>query len=608
MKIRKLRIKNFRAISSETTINLNDFNVIVGRNDAGKSTILKALDLLLNESKFIPEYLNLDADSDVVEITAYIDPQGQEIVIDENIATTFEAEEITDDTGLVVVKKTWDAGRSSRITPDTYIIRRKYLENDFLLESEPGLLRICRDLGIETRKANNEEFNNVEKRTKLRDHHQQNGVQHEYVEEKIPTSGTSRLRNIGKALKESLPRFEYFKADTSLSETDTSIQNFFKKLAEKTFEEEIDREAVEGMVRTTLEKVLTKITSKINEIVPEEEQIEPDVRFDWTKLVQTSFKSKGQNGEIPLSSRGDGFRRITMMAYFEYLAEQGKSEKQNILFGFEEPETFLHPRAQENLYDKLEGLCRNDYQVVVSTHSPIIVDQTVPDNLMHVHRSGGSYVVEQQITNIEEIARDLGITADNQFIQLFERARFLLLVEGIGDVKAFEHVANVYKANNLITDDFSDLNVVTIPIGGCGSVKHWVNLDLLRSLNRPYFIVQDSDLTAPTATCENRNNLISYGLAELSDFYILKKRETENYIPCSALNRLVSNANISYGDFDDVKLICRRHQFSGRLGGKNILERHFGNLTFQEIRSTFFDGSEDEFLIIYETIRRKLNV
>lgn len=40
MKIQEISIKNFRGVSTETKIKLNDFNTIVGQNDTGKSTIL----------------------------------------------------------------------------------------------------------------------------------------------------------------------------------------------------------------------------------------------------------------------------------------------------------------------------------------------------------------------------------------------------------------------------------------------------------------------------------------------------------------------------------------------------------------------------------------
>ncbi|MCR5454097.1 MAG: ATP-binding protein, partial [Bacteroidales bacterium] len=43
MKLKKLRIQNFRGYQ-DVTINFNDFNCIVGKNDVGKSTIFKALE------------------------------------------------------------------------------------------------------------------------------------------------------------------------------------------------------------------------------------------------------------------------------------------------------------------------------------------------------------------------------------------------------------------------------------------------------------------------------------------------------------------------------------------------------------------------------------
>lgn len=44
IKIASIRIKNFRSIRNET-IAAKDFNIFVGLNDAGKSNVLKALNL-----------------------------------------------------------------------------------------------------------------------------------------------------------------------------------------------------------------------------------------------------------------------------------------------------------------------------------------------------------------------------------------------------------------------------------------------------------------------------------------------------------------------------------------------------------------------------------
>ena len=45
--IKKIYIKNFRSIVEET-IECESMNIFVGKNDAGKSNVLKALDLFFN--------------------------------------------------------------------------------------------------------------------------------------------------------------------------------------------------------------------------------------------------------------------------------------------------------------------------------------------------------------------------------------------------------------------------------------------------------------------------------------------------------------------------------------------------------------------------------
>ena len=55
MKIKSIIIENFRGYKDRQIIDLNDFTAFVGRNDAGKSTILEALDIFFNDNKGIIE-------------------------------------------------------------------------------------------------------------------------------------------------------------------------------------------------------------------------------------------------------------------------------------------------------------------------------------------------------------------------------------------------------------------------------------------------------------------------------------------------------------------------------------------------------------------------
>ena len=51
MKIKTIKLTNFRSYKEEITVDFHDLNVFVGKNDIGKSTILEALDIFFNENK-----------------------------------------------------------------------------------------------------------------------------------------------------------------------------------------------------------------------------------------------------------------------------------------------------------------------------------------------------------------------------------------------------------------------------------------------------------------------------------------------------------------------------------------------------------------------------
>ena len=51
MKLRLLKIKNFRCYREEIAIGFDDLTALIARNDTGKSTILEALDAFFNLTK-----------------------------------------------------------------------------------------------------------------------------------------------------------------------------------------------------------------------------------------------------------------------------------------------------------------------------------------------------------------------------------------------------------------------------------------------------------------------------------------------------------------------------------------------------------------------------
>ncbi len=79
-----------------------------------------------------------------------------------------------------------------------------------------------------------------------------------------------------------------------------------------------------------------------------------------------------------LDTMGHGAQRSIQMALIRVLAERqqaaGTSGKQTLLL-IDEPELYLHPQGIERIGEALEVLSRTGYQVVFSTHSPVLVRQ-----------------------------------------------------------------------------------------------------------------------------------------------------------------------------------------------------------------------------------------
>lgn len=62
MKLKSIQLKNFSSYEQETTIDLDNQTVLVGKNFIGLSTVLKALIIFLNgairDFKFDKDYVN----------------------------------------------------------------------------------------------------------------------------------------------------------------------------------------------------------------------------------------------------------------------------------------------------------------------------------------------------------------------------------------------------------------------------------------------------------------------------------------------------------------------------------------------------------------------
>jgi len=86
-----------------------------------------------------------------------------------------------------------------------------------------------------------------------------------------------------------------------------------------------------------------------------------------------------------ITSMGHGAQRAVQMALVQYLAEKtgaGKLSTRRLLI-VEEPELYMHPHGIEQVRSALKKLSLSGYQVLVATHSPLVIGaEDVPDTLL----------------------------------------------------------------------------------------------------------------------------------------------------------------------------------------------------------------------------------
>src|SRR5699024_11816735 len=115
LKLIKLFLKDFRGYNN-IKIDFNEsLNVIIGRNDVGKSTILDALNYCFNdEPKLDPLDCNINSDDKIIEISASFKINNEELVLlDTTNPTSLQHEFLLNDDGHIEIIKIINASSNT---------------------------------------------------------------------------------------------------------------------------------------------------------------------------------------------------------------------------------------------------------------------------------------------------------------------------------------------------------------------------------------------------------------------------------------------------------------------------------------------------------------
>ena len=157
-----------------------------------------------------------------------------------------------------------------------------------------------------------------------------------------------------------------------------------------------------------------------------------------------------------LEYKGDGVKSLSALGL---LKDKGIAEGVSIV-AIEEPESHLHPGAMHSLREVIDTLTANN-QVVLTTHCPLFVDRTTIDRNIIIDRN-----TAKPARNISSIRSLLGVRASDNLVN----ASHVLVVEGDEDIVAL--TALLPHLSPTIAKALKQFQLVLEQIGGAGNLSY----------------------------------------------------------------------------------------------------------------------------------------
>jgi len=510
-----IRIAGFRGIKN-LEMSLPRVTLLIGMNNSGKTSVLKALQLALGDySRYLSEedfYIGSD------------DKRASEIVVDVRIVPVDEQGDRID-----TFDGDWQAEFQDRIQSEAnsrqYVALRTRTKPDEVKGGFDTSYLVLRQWA---------DYNNW-----LTD-----SVQ---VSNKIFSRLTSlsfisidAQRDIHQEIREKSSLVGRVLSSVKYDETESAA---LEELIKYTSDQAISTSAVLTRLKTKLEKLnQTFGGSGKAEITPFPRKVR-----DLSKYFSINFGETENNSSFPMEYHGMGTRSwasmISMQTFAELIADSHTIDSQQFfpILAAEEPEAHLHPNAQKTLYKQLK---ESKGQVIISTHSPYVAAMAKQNELRYLKRDTDCIVVKQLSpkTNNEtdKEFRENRRKLNREVIHsrgeiLFSKA--IVLCEGETEEQALPILFEKYFGSEAFA-----MGVSFVGVGGKGA-KYLPFLTFSRDFDIPIFIFSDGE---PETVNELRRiyNRI-YGATEISNcsnITILDGNNFEGYLISSGFQSIVESA------------------------------------------------------------------
>lgn len=559
----KVIINNFLSIKEEQVIKLNKgATSVIGKNESGKSTILKAI-YKLNGTPITKQEKNVSLKNEKTFIKGYFKISKEEL---EKINNEYRSNceysfySLPDEYGELYFSKTVDE------TKTTYYGLYFMGENNVLKDIDTSLFadRIRNQISlIFTDESETDEIKNFLKDIKKLSDHE---IKEKIKLLNIDSDLKEKLDSISKEIEKNywinlLPKYKFIKFSSFSDVLKDNV--LFNEIENNQQAENILRiadidleelgEAFENDDEQKLEDLQTQyidiVSKKFKEIFQQaDENFKLKIRFGTSKkeiIFLTQDKTSG-NSSINLSQRSDGFKWYLSLylTLYEYL---NKTDDTKYILLLDEPNLYLHPGAQNNLLFNVFYKEFNDVQIVYTTHSPYMIDSDnsfsiriiEKENQTKIYNSSREYAEKNKkikdVDTLSPLLTALELNISNSLI--INEKSVLITVEGIQDVYLLQ--AMIKKCNYI--SKFENVKFVS----AMSAEKVPYMFSYLYGMGYNVFVLVDDDkpgrkaiktITNSDETDEIAERLVTYSLGnDISEDFLLEnllsEGDKEKYLP-----------------------------------------------------------------------------
>jgi len=509
-----VRICGFRGISN-IEIALPRVTVLLGQNNAGKTSVIKALQLAIGDySRYLSdEDFHISEDGkrqEAITVDIRLIP-----VADKARASEFSEEWQQELGAKIQAEADGKQYVAIRTTAKPDRVKGGYIIERYEMESWPVY----------------NEWEKVNFRKKL-------GKRLEAV----PFIPIDAQRDIHTELKEKSSFVG--RVLSSVEYDDTDVAELERMVAE------VNKEAIEKS--EPLQRLKTHLDN-LNQSFEDSGQTEltpfPKKIRDLSKRFSVNF-GESDKSSFSMEYHGMGTRSwasmLTVKAFTELLAKNHEEEAEPFfpIMAAEEPEAHLHPNAQRTLYRQLIDV---PGQVIISTHSPYIAGLAKLHEIKYLNKPESSVQVYQLRTEFEDddlrkLKREV---VHSRGELLFSKA--IVLSEGETEEQALPELFESYTGKH----PFS-LGINFVGVNGSGA-KYRPFLILAKDLNIPVFIFSDGE--AQTVNELRKNYEKVFGATDIEkapNITILGGTDFEGYLLSQGYQDLIEKTIQQVAGNDDA--------------------------------------------------------